>query len=249
MGNNEEWLASISERVKKEGQRTDEWFLARQGKITASECYLLMQNGRGKDALFSQMCLTYLEKKISTYYFERNAYLEYCDVTQCRNKAVEWGTDFEGDARDRFTEETGIEVLPSPFIPLRKFEKFAGGSPDGITEGGDGIIEIKCPFTPETHMRHYRCKDTEVFKRTFEQYYAQMQMNMMCVSAERGIPCDHCYFVSYDPRTSYDKQLSVLSIPSDTYFQVTLIGRITKAVGVYKETMKEYDTIKAIQND
>lgn len=247
MASNVEWLVSIAERAKKEEQRSYDWFLARQGKITASECYLLLQKGRGKDVEFSQTCMTYLEKKISTYYYEDNTYLEYCDKTQCKNKAVEWGTDFEGDARERFTEETGIEVILSPFIPLKNFEKFAGGSPDGIVEGGDGIIEIKCPFTPETHMRHYMCKNVDDFAKTFEQYYAQMQMNMLCVSADRGEPCDHCYFISYDPRTSYDKQISVLYIPNNQDFQLTLLGKIKKAVEMYKNTMNNYDNIKAIQ--
>lgn len=230
-------------------QRTDDWFLARQGKVTASECYLLLQGGRGNGSVFSQTCRTYLEKKIATYYYDEAAYLEYCEMTQVRNKAVEWGTMFEGEARRRFEEATGIKVTDAPFIPLRGYEKFAGGSPDGIVEDGVGIIEIKCPFTPETHMRHYRCKDVGAFAKAFDQYYAQVQMNMLCMTAGTGVQCDHCYFISYDPRTSIDKQLSVLRIGRDLEFQERLLVKIKAAVELYREAMSEYDTINAVVMD
>ena len=228
-------------------QRTPEWYLARQGKITASECYLLFQNGRSKDAVFSQTCMTYLAKRISTYYYTEDAYLEYCEMTQMHNKAVEWGVLFEPDARARFTEATGIEVSDAPFIPLTGYEKFAGGSPDGITEEERGIIEIKCPFSPEIHMQHYRCKDLDEFKKSFVQYYAQMQMNMLCMTARRETICGHCYFISFDPRTSYDKQLSVMRIPRDVEYQALLIERIKLAVGMYRTAMEDYDSVNAIE--
>lgn len=230
-------------------QRTNEWFLARQGKITASECYLLLQKGRSKDAVFSQTCMTYLEKKIAAYYYDAAAYLEYCEMTQSHNKAVEWGTTFESDARERFEDVTGIKVTDAPFVPLKGYEKFAGGSPDGIVEDNKGIIEIKCPFTPETHMRHFRCKDAGVFKTEFAQYYAQVQMNMMCMTASTGEICDHCYFISYDPRTSIDKQLSVFRIERELMYQAELLDRIKIAVEMYRTSMADYDSVNAVMID
>lgn len=224
-------------------QRTPQWHLARRGKMTASECHLLLQRGRGKGDTFSQTCLKWLERKIAEYYMTESSYLEFVELGAA-GRAAEWGSTFEDDARMAYCDKTGTEVDDAPFIPLEGREDFAGGSPDGLTDGG--IIEIKCPFSPETHLRHCLYGTPEDLKADNPQYYAQCQMNMLCVSGT-GRECSWCDFVSYDPRISLSRQLSVLRVPFDGDFCKELEERIALAVDFYRERMAEIDSVPPVR--
>ena len=222
-------------------QRTREWYLARKGKITASECYVLLNNSKvamtedelaewkkanpksrvtTKEVPFSSGTYTYLDEKIAEMYMPENSFIEYMEECKFETKAMQWGTFWEEGARNRYKEATGFEILDAPFIALKEFENFAGGSPDGVirlceeNNGTNGIIEIKCPFNPAVHMRHFLFEKPEDLKEDNLQYYVQCQYNMICVEREFGYSVDFCDFISYDPRTSKSKQLKVLRIPA-----------------------------------
>lgn len=231
-------------------QRTQEWFLARQGKITASECYLLLQKGRNKNAVFSQTCMSYLNRKIAEYYMTENAFLEYVEQAKAFSRAMQWGQDFEDDARERYEAETGIEVQDAPFVPYSAFPQFAGGSPDGLMlydDNRQGIIEIKCPFNPDVHLRHCLYETADDLKSDCPQYYMQCQMNMMCVAGATGVPCERCDFISYDPRISMDRQISILHIPLDEEIAETLEARLKEAVDYYRTQMETLRDIPMIR--
>ena len=242
-------------------QKTDEWYLARRGKITASECYLLLANHKEqmtdeelaeykadnpksrvttKEVPFSDGTFTYLNKKVAEYFMPDNAYLEYIEMNQLRNKAVEHGQFWESDARQRYMDVTGYEVYEVGFIPLEGSEKFCGGSPDGIVRYMNGIIEIKCPLNPEVHQDYLLLEKPEDLKELKPQYYAQIQMNIMVTGSEFGD------FVSFDPRTSASKQLKVLRCPKDNEMCKTLSERVELAKNYYKERMERLDNIKKI---
>lgn len=249
-------------------QRTKEWHLARQGKVTASECYLLLKNhkedmteeelaafklenpksrAKTKEVPFSDMTFTYLDKKIAEYYMTENAYLEYIELSEPHSKALDWGTTFEEDARKRYCMETGAEIEDAPFIPFVGCENFAGGSPDGINTEDNSIIEIKCPFNPAIHLRHFLYTSAEDLLADNEQYYAQCQMNMLCQEKASGKPCPHAVFISYDPRVSVDIQIRYITIPKDEAYQQNLIDRIHIAVEYYRERMIAMQKNKALQ--
>lgn len=70
------------------------------------------------------------------------------------NPATDWGTLHEPDAKHAFEVDTGLLVLPAPFVPL---EDWSGCSPDGYVEG-NGLVEFKCPYSqriPDEVPEHY----------------------------------------------------------------------------------------------
>ncbi len=261
-------------------QRTTEWYLARKGKITASECYVLLNNSKEEVPLtqeeqeqfrsehprakmpetkkvevpFSLGTYTYLDEKVAEMYMPENSFIEYVEERPT-NKAMQFGTFWEDDARNRYVEATGYEVLDSPFVPLKCFENFAGGSPDGIlrntedTKGYKGIIEIKSPFNPAVHLRHFLYEKPEDLKEDNLQYYVQCQYNMLCVSKQFDTDVEFCDFISYDPRTSRSKQLKVLRIPADIEMQNTLLFRTKLAVDYLRERIERINKMPSVINE
>lgn len=247
-------------------QRTDSWYLSRKGKMTASEIYILLANHREdmtedeleqfkkdnpksrvrtKDVPFSQGTFSYLDGKIAEQFMPNDAFLEYMEDCAPHSRAMDWGTLMEDSARSRYQNDTGNEVLDAPFVPLKGFEKFAGGSPDGIIRSG-GIIEIKCPFSPAIHLKHFLYETADDLKEDNLQYYCQIQYNMICVEREFGTNVPFGDFISYDPRISKSKQLKVLHIPKDEEIQKQLIERTELAVEYFKEKINKISNINQI---
>lgn len=247
-------------------QRTDDWYLTRKGKLTASEIYILLANHKEdmteeeleqfkkdnpksrvktKEVPFSQSTFTYLDGKVAELFMPDNAFLEYMEDCSPKSRAMDWGTLMEDSARTRYQEETGNEVLDAPFVPLKEFEKFAGGSPDGIIRSG-GIIEIKCPFNPAVHLKHFLYETADELKEDNLQYYCQLQYNMLCVERETGIEVPFGDFISYDPRTSKSKQLKVLHVAKDEKLQKELMERTNLAIDYIKDKIDKLNNTKSI---
>lgn len=112
----------------------------------------------------------------------------------------------------------------------------------------NGIIEIKCPFNPTIHLRHYLYEVPEDLKTDNLQYYVQTQYNMICVEREFGYKVDYCDFISYDPRTSKSKQLKVLRIPADKEMQKLLIERTELAVSYLRDQVERINNMESIIN-
>lgn len=154
-------------------QRTNEWFLARKGMITASEFFYLMKGKERKEEVpmtdaelsafqtehprskvttkkitvtepFTDATYTYLNRKIAERYMTDESYLEYVQDSQINSRAMQWGTLMEDAARDAYCNKTGIKVGDSGFVTLEGCN-IAGGSPDGICfdEDGRGIGGIE----------------------------------------------------------------------------------------------------------
>ena len=174
-------------------QKSEEWFKARLGKVTAS---------RVADVL---------AKTKTGYSASRDNYMAQLVVerltnTQAEtftNAAMQWGTDQEPFARAAYevsqnvmVEETGL--VDHPTIPM------AGASPDGLI-GEDGLVEIKCPNTA-THI------DTLLTQTVPAKYITQMQFQMACTGRQ------WCDFVSFDPRMPAKAQLFVKRVIRDEAF-------------------------------
>jgi putative phage-type endonuclease len=168
-------------------QRTDEWFKARLGKVTASRVADLM--ARTKSG-YSTSRANYMAELIC----ER---LTGQPAERYSNAAMQWGTDNEPHAkaayaflRDATVDEVGFVLHPT----IADF----GASPDGLV-GTDGLIEIKCPNTA-THL------ETLLTETVEGKYLTQMQVQMACTGRQ------WCDFVSFDPRLPGDMQLFVQRI-------------------------------------
>ena len=107
-------------------QRSDEWYKAREGKITASDIAAAV----GKNKYKSRWQL--LKDK--------------CGYGKpfTGNEATEWGQKYEDEAIEKYEDITGEKSHEFGLLPHPTYS-FIGGSPDGITENGI-LLEVKCPL-------------------------------------------------------------------------------------------------------
>lgn len=241
-------------------QRTNEWLLLRKGKITASQISCLLGNRKvpmteeeiaalkvanpksrvtTKEVPFSQASYTYLDGKIAERFMTDKSFLEYQEQFCFENAAMRWGTFWEDTARAEYEKLMGVEVEDAPFIELDGFERFAGGSPDGIVKETNSIVEFKCPANPAIHLKHFLYSAPQDLKEDNEQYYAQCQYNMLCTENYLGKKVEFCDFVSFDSRTSADKQIKVLRLFPDEEMQKALLERTALAVEYEREQIRK----------
>lgn len=151
-------------------QRSDEWYKARLGMITASKVKTVMSSGVGRrDYMYELAC----EILTGTY---QNGYI---------SSAMQHGIDTEATARTEYEMLTGNFVNEPGFV-IHDIMPYLGCSPDGLIIGSHGL-EIKCPKTA-THIEFFETKKIK------KEYLIQMHVGMMCCDV------DLWHFVSYDNR-------------------------------------------------
>lgn len=156
-------------------QRTDEWYAARAGKITASRIADMMAKTK---AGWGASRAAYAAELIA----ER---LTGQPVDGFTSAAMQWGIDTEPQALAAYSFLTDCAVDPVGFVPHPDFD-MGGASPDGLV-GADGLVEVKCPNS-KTHIEYFEAGNPP------RKYLLQMQWQMACT--ERA----WCDFVSFDPR-------------------------------------------------
>jgi putative phage-type endonuclease len=170
-------------------QRTEEWFAARLGKVTASRVAdVLAKIKSGESASRKNYKMELVVQRLTNKVGE-----------SFTNAAMEWGTEQEPFARMAYEAHTRTFVKEEGFVDHPTIEGF-GCSPDGIL--GEGLIEIKCPNTA-THI------ETVLENKAPSKYIPQMQCQMACTGAK------WCDFVSFDPRVPEDLQLLVVRVERD----------------------------------
>lgn len=172
-------------------QRSEEWFKARLGKVTASKIADVMAQGRGGKP--SATRANYAADLV----VERLTGVPKEGFT---NAAMQWGAETEPQARASFTLETGLTVDEVGFCPHPTIQ-MAGASPDGLI-GEKGLIEIKCPNSA-THIATLTGAPID------DKYMKQMQFQMACTGRE------WCDFVSFDPRLPDEMRLHVRRVSAD----------------------------------
>ena len=174
-------------------QRTDAWFEARIGKVTASRVAdVIAKTKTGysttRDNYMAQLvCERLTGQKGETF----------------TNAAMQHGTETEPLARLSYEVAQNVLVDEVGFVPHPSIE-MAGASPDGLV-GDDGLIEIKCPNTA-THI------ETLLSQTVPGKYNTQMQFQMACTGRK------WCDFVSFDNRLPHELQLFVKRVPRDDVF-------------------------------
>lgn len=186
-------------------QRTEEWFQARLGKVTASKIADLTATTKSG---YAASRANYMADLIC----ERLTGERKEGFT---NAAMQWGTDMEPEARriyEFMTDETVTEVgfVAHPSIAD------AGASPDGLV-GDNGLIEIKCPNSA-THI------ETLTGAAIDGKYIKQMQWQMACTGRQ------WCDFVSYDPRLPERMQIHISRVPADPELIGTLEEEVLKFI-------------------
>jgi putative phage-type endonuclease len=199
-------------------QRTDDWFAARLGKVTAS---------RVADVV---------AKTKSGYSASRENYMADLIVERLTGQkassfssaAMEWGTEQEPNARAAYSARTGELVEEVGFIEHPTIA-LSGASPDGLVS--EGIVEFKCPNTA-THLEYL------LAGKPPEKYVTQMQWQMACT----GRPW--CDFVSYDPRLPEHLQMLVVRIPRNEVRIIELEDEVRKFLAELDDKVKKLQELK-----
>jgi putative phage-type endonuclease len=197
-------------------QRTQEWFDARLGKVTASKVSAVLAK---KDSATRANYLT--ELVVERLTGEQEPFFT--------NESMQWGTDTEPQARMAYEAHTNNLVDEEGFIDHPSISNF-GCSPDGLI-GSDGLIEIKCPNS-KTHI------DTLLSGKAPNKYIPQMQ-TQMAVTGRKW-----CDFVSFDPRLPEDLQLFVVRVERDDEYIANLEEEVSAFLKEVDETVIKLKGLK-----
>jgi len=174
-------------------QGSQEWLMARVGKITASRIADL--TARTKTG-WSSYRETYLMELVC----ER---LTGLPTKTFVTEAMKWGIEKEAEARSFYEEFCDTEVVQCGLV-MHPDMDYAGASPDGLI-GADGLLEIKC-LTPANHVGILTADKPP------EKYIKQCMWQIACTHA------DYCDLMFYDPRMPDDSVVKIFTIPrSDSY--------------------------------
>lgn len=198
-------------------QRSDEWFAARLGKVTASRVADVIAKTKtgpsaSRENYSTQLVLERLTNKQADSY---------------TNAAMQWGTETEPMARQAYELKRGLFVNETGFVDHPTIE-MSGASPDGLV-GTDGLIEVKCPNSA-THM------ETMLTQKVPAKYIPQMMWQMACTGR------NWCDFVSYDPRFPENLQIFIERVTYDpTYVRMLeleitqFLDEVTKKVEILRK--------------
>ena len=156
-------------------QRTDEWFAARLGKVTASRVSDVMARTKSgyaatrKNYMMQLLCERLTGNREEFYV----------------NAAMQRGVDLEPIAQAQYEVTEGVIVIETGLVDHPRIEGFAA-SPDGLV-GEDGLLEIKCPNTAQ-HVEFLKTGKID------KKYQWQMLAQMACTQRH------WCDFVSFDDR-------------------------------------------------
>lgn len=168
-------------------QGTEEWKLARLGKVTASR----VSDARAKPGTAARA--NYLADIIT----ER---LTGSPTESFSNAYMEWGTQNEPLARAAYEIKTGIWVEQVAIVNHPTIDSFAA-SPDGLC-GEEGLLEIKCPKT-STHLNW-------MMKGTVPSEHKHQMLAQLACTGRKWVD-----FVSFDPRLPEHLQLFVVRFQPD----------------------------------
>ena len=174
-------------------QRTEDWFAARLGKVTASRVADVIAKTKtgysaSRENYMAQLVVERMTQKPTEFY---------------SNAAMQWGTDQEPFARAAYELAKGVMVEEVGFVPHPNI-LMAGASPDGFV-GVNGLVEIKCPNTATMI-------ETLLTKKCPQKYFTQIQFQLACTDR---VFCD---YVVFDPRMPKHLQLFVTRVERDEDF-------------------------------
>lgn len=173
-------------------QRSDEWYAARAGNVTAS---VVDRIARKKDGSWYATAESLLWQKVA----ERVTGMSLeKQIDQFR--AVSWGIEQEAAAVLEFERITGLATSAIPYIPHRRIAGF-GGSPDRMCSDG-APLEMKCPES-STYAR-WCCSGPIVVP---DEHVEQVDSQLACIESP------HSWFAAYDPRMPADRRMFIVKVP------------------------------------
>lgn len=185
-------------------QGSDEWRLARLGKVGASMVAdATARTKTGWGASRANLAARLVAERLTGNLTE-----------SFTNDAMRWGTEKEPEAREFYAFVSDVSVAQVGLV-LHPTIDMAVASPDGLV-GDAGLVEIKCPNTA-THI------ETLMGGEIDGRYVKQMQWQMACTGRQ------WVDWVSYDPRMPDDMRLFVRRVERDP----VMIAELEKQVAEF----------------
>ena len=198
-------------------QRSEEWFQARLGLVTASRVAdVLAKIKSGESASRRNYKIQLVSERLTGE--RQESYI---------NQAMQDGIDREQFARDRYVQQF-VEVEEVGFVKHPTLE--AGASPDGMV-GDDGILEIKCPMG-STHTETLMTQDIP------SKYVPQVQFQLLVTGRK------WCDFVSYHPMFPKHLQIFVKRIEADLVYQKELEVEVKQFLKEVDDVINKLKEIK-----
>ena len=202
-------------------QRSDAWFEARIGKVTASRVAdVIAKTKTGYSATRDNYMAQLVCERLTGEKGE-----------SFTNAAMQHGTQTEPLARISYEVAQNVLVDEVGFVPHPTIE-MAGASPDGLVND-DGLLEIKCPNTA-THI------ETLLSQTVPGKYNTQMQFQMACTGRQ------WCDFVSFDNRLPQELQLFVKRVPRDNVFIRLIEGEIVQFLAELDDKINKLMKVKNV---
>lgn len=202
-------------------QRTDDWFTARLGKVTASRVAdVVAKTKTGVSASRGNYMAQLIVERLTGK-----------PVESFSSSAMQWGTDTEPLARAAYEMATDTMVEEIGFVEHESIP-MCGASPDGLV-GDDGLIEIKCPNTA-THI------ETLINNTIDNRYVLQMQWQMACTDRK------WCDFVSFDPRMPEALQMKIIRVNFNEMLVADLENQVEQFLNEVQEKVKFLNNLKVL---
>ena len=199
-------------------QRTDEWFTARLGKVTASRVAdVVAKTKTGYSASRENYMADLIVERLTGQ-----------KASSFSNAAMEWGVEQEPHARAAYSARTG-ELVEEVGFTDHPTIAMSGASPDGLV--GDGCVEYKAPNTA-THLEYL------LAGKPPEKYVTQIMWQLACT----GRPWAD--FVSYDPRLPDHLQMLIVRIPRDDRRIAELEAEVRKFLAELDEKVTKLKELK-----
>ena len=202
-------------------QRSDDWFTARLGKVTASRVAdVVAKTKTGVSASRGNYMAQLIVERLTGK-----------PVESFSSSAMQWGTDTEPLARAAYEMATDMMVEEIGFVEHESIP-MCGASPDGLV-GDDGLIEIKCPNTA-THI------ETLINNTIDNRYVLQMQWQMACTDRK------WCDFVSFDPRMPEALQMKIIRVNFNEMLVTDLENQVEQFLNEVQEKLEILNNLKVL---
>ena len=155
-------------------QKSPEWFTARLGRLTGSVAVDITRTVKSGEAASRRNLRVRLALERITGRSQESDY---------ESQAMQHGNEFEAKALSTYEARSGSLVERVGF--LRCESLMAGCSLDALVDGGDGIVEAKCPKSA-THLEYLRTRQIP------NDYYWQCVHNLWVSGAK------YADFISFD---------------------------------------------------
>lgn len=169
---------------------SDEWLVARRGKLTSSENHNL-----ASDKFFTVGCRNYIYRKVGEMLTNVTA------TSDLNTEATIHGLIYEAEAVQKFAQVYGYKYVICQKLIAIPGTKF-GSTPDGIIVLNESMdeqmynvitLEVKCPMTYANFIALAMCKTPQDLKSENKEYYWQVLDQM------DNCDCMKAYFIVYHP--------------------------------------------------